>query len=135
MITHSEARAWSLLGPTPVSFYVEQADAYGVAWKGIFMSQKQAVQLAAFGAFKLAPTPRAKNISMHEFFRLYMCGGFGDLVLSNDALGSDNWNYVCKTVLRDDSVKNLLKTLTPAQLFEWFPVYNNVNNTALEQGN
>ena len=120
MITHSESRAWSLLGPAPVLFYAEQANAYGVAWNGIYMGHKQAIQLAGFGAFSLAPSPRAKDISFNEFVKLYMCGAFGDIKLSAGFEFSDNWSYLYKKVLLDDRVRTFIKTVTPEQVFEWF---------------
>lgn len=133
MITHSEARAWSLLGPSPVLFYIKQADAYGVAWNGVYMGHKQAIQLAGFGAFKLAPTPKAKNISLNEFLKLYMCGGLDDIVLPKNFEFNDNWSYLCRKVLQNANVQALLTKTTPSQLFEWFYVYN--NKTLIEQGN
>jgi len=116
---HTKALAWSLLGPTPVLFYNDQADAYGVAWNGIFMGHKQAIQLASFISFKIAPTPRAKHFALVEFHKLYKCNAFGE---QNWSATPDNWGYLCSRF--NTSARNAIKEITPQQLFEWFSESN-----------
>ena len=123
MTMHSKAKMWSLLGTTPVLYYVDQADAYGVAWNGIFMGHKQAIQLAAFQAFKIAPSPRARHFSLVEFNKLYMCGGFGEQTWKTKSSKLDNWHYLCSMVAKNH-VGKTLNNISPQTLFDWFSTKN-----------
>jgi hypothetical protein len=125
MTMHSKALSWSLLGPTPVLFYNDQADAYGVAWNGIFMGHKQAIQLASFISFKIATTPRARRFALIEFNKLYKCNAFGEQKWGDTP---DNWGFLCSHFSRPGYIGtssfNAIKEITPQQLFEWFSESN-----------
>lgn len=116
-MTHSKALTFSVLGPAPVLFYVDAADAYGVAWAGILMGRAQAMQIAAFMKFKIAATPRARQISLKEFRKIYKCGGFGDKAWGLDP---DNWSYVTNTISKNKDLADYVRKSQPDRLLGWF---------------
>lgn len=125
MTMHSKAQSWSLLGTAPVMFYVEAADAYGVAWNGIFMGRKQAMQFAAFLGFGIAPSPRSKHFSRVEFLKLYMSGGFGEQQWGEHP---DNWHYLCNHFAHNGNynwtpIIDRTK-ITAEKIVEWFSTEN-----------
>ena len=124
MTMHSKAQVWSLLGTAPVMFYVDAADAYGVAWNGVFMGRKQAMQLAAFVGFGIAPSPRAKQFSRIEFLKLYMSGGFGE---QQWGVHPDNWYFLYNTFTACRITgKPIIEhtTITAEKIVEWFSTEN-----------
>ncbi|CAB4130105.1 hypothetical protein UFOVP116_272 [uncultured Caudovirales phage] len=118
MMVH-KALTWSLMSPIPVLFYVKQTDCYGVAWNGLLMGHKQAMQIAAYIAFNIAPTPRARQLSLNEFHRLHMSGGFGEQPW---ATGVDNWHYLSNKLVHGEFAKSM--QVSPARFFEIFSKEN-----------
>lgn len=119
----------SILGPAPVMFYNESVDAYGVAWGGILMGRKQAMQLAAYYAFNISPTPKMREYALKEFQRLYSCGGFGEQKWGNQP---ENWSYLRSRVDRNKSMRDYIASTTPERMFQWFREENAMREGANE---
>lgn len=72
---HSEAM-WSELGYKPILLYSKKVDAYIVYWRGVGMTQRQALSIASGIYLGIWASPQVKQKMWEEFRQIYYAGGF-----------------------------------------------------------
>jgi len=117
---HSKLKAWSLIDPKPVLYYVVNSDDYIVYWNGIVMPHKMALCIAMY-KFGMTTTPTMKLALLENYKKLYYANAFNtrawdDMV--RDDTGSNILNYLSK--IMHDHITVAVENKTGAEVLSWF---------------
>jgi hypothetical protein len=125
IISHADARAWSMLDPRPGCYYVRATDTYIVYWNGYATTRQAAMIIASMIFAGIFASPKVKDVAFASVELACHTNSFGEIDWSLRTFTPASYiNYMCKRLAQHVLDSHLDNKIEKTTILTWFDPRN-----------